>query len=80
MKEHKKVVKDWERKHGDIPSSGTDLTKKIKKIIDDNSDNFSKKSGQKLQFMLESFLPESVIICPDSKPFEDNKDSDPKQV
>jgi hypothetical protein len=80
MKEHKKMVKDWERKHGELPLSGTDFKKKITKIIEDNGENFSKKSGQKLQFLLESFLPESVIICPDSKPFHENIDADPKQA
>lgn len=80
MKEHRKVVKDWERKHGNLPSNGADFEKKITKIIDDNGNNFSKKSGQKLQFLLESFLPESVIICPDFRPFHESEDSDPKQA
>ena len=45
-------------------------TKTITSIINDNNANFSKKSDQKLQFLFDSFLPVSVIVCPVQESFD----------
>ena len=71
LKEQKKIVKDWERKHGREASLTSTGLKKIDSIIDENQFNFSKKSTQGLQFLLHTYIPETVIICPDSIPFAD---------
>lgn len=71
VKEQKKIVKEWERRNGREASLASTGLKKIDSIIDDNQFNFSKKSAQRLQFLLDAFIPEQVIICPDSVPFSD---------
>ena len=75
MKEQKQVIKTWERKNHTI-SPNDDGTKTIASIINDNNANFSKKSDQKLQFLFDSFLPVSVIVCPVQESFDANSSNE----
>ena len=75
MKEQRQVIKTWERKNRDI-SPNYDGTKTISSIIHDNNSNFSKKSDQKLQFLFDSFLPVTVIVCPVQESFDASTNSE----
>ena len=75
MKEQKQVIKTWERKNCVI-SPNYDGTKTISSIIHDNNSNFSKKSDQKLQFLFDSFLPVTVIVCPVQESFDASTNSE----
>ena len=70
MKEQKQVIKAWERKHFSI-SPNYDGSKTISNIVSTNNSNFEKKSEQKLEFLFESFLPVSVIVCDQNDSFEE---------